>query len=412
MLKRKSTIKKEGKAAKKPKQPLSAEEVVSDDDAAVIDGPPTPPEDSGDSAAAAAAAAAAEVPKPKASTLAEGIKLLNAKRASQVTRRTRSSYADVKAKPQLTLKKNEAGDPWVQMDCKGSSVFPTPVKGKSQEIVYETPAVPLGFTELDPIRAVVQNNNPENQFKKPNPADVVATVNIDGDELATNPDYESSRDGMGLLYYLCSDLFCKASEAVIYKGQRVNKHRTAALAGDKKAAKDFTEAALEYANDTRAMPFLPCLASEAGSYGLLQDALDAGVSGKWKCKTMFFTKPGKDSESSGPHQPSIDLAKKLGGDNVDDLIAVIKSNPGRQLRLVPIYDEHNKLVPTEKYRETVAELRNGAAIINMSIRISGKALGGDERTAHVAAYLNEIYIVKREPSQAAAPTGSGIADFM
>lgn len=406
MLKRKSSSgnQKQAKAAKKTAKasPLSKREVVSDDDEAA--GAPAP-------AAAAAAAAAA----PKASSLKEGIKMLNADEATKVQGRTRSLYADAAANPAVSLAGAPGtGDPYPVIKIGATSVLPIPAANKMAECLYETPVFPLGFVDLDPVRAVTRNNNPDTQYRKANSADVVATVNIDGEELFANPDYESSRPGINLLYHLSADILCQPSHANVYPDDHIQEHRAAALAGDKEARASFVTSALVEANRSRGPPYLPCKASKAGANGSLKDALKAADREKFKMTTKFFTFPGKDNAGTGPHQPSIDLARRLGGDDVEELVALLQNpeNHGRQLKLVPIYDEHNKPVPVEKYRETVAELRGGAITARVALRMGGKALGPKDRTAHVAAYINKICIVKRGDTIEQAPSGGGIAAFL
>lgn len=409
MLKRKASS--SSKAAKRTKSgaaALSKPEITeSDDDAAPVDGGAADP-------APAAAAAAAAASAPPAKTLKDGIRLLNDDEAAKVSGRTRSLHADAKAKPIVTLEGMPgSGDPYLKLVINKTSVLPVPAPNKQQDLSFETPVFPVGFIDLDPVRAVVKNNNPETNYRKQNSADVVATVNVDGEELAANPDYESSGPGMALLYHLSSDIFCKPSHANVYPEEHIQKHRTAALGGDDAARGKFVAAAMVEANRTRGPPYLPCQASEAGAYGTSQDTLKAGDMKRYKMTTKFFTFPGKDVKGTGPHQPSIELARKLGGDDVEELVAVLQKeeNWGRQLKLVPIYDEHMKPVPVERYRQTVAELRGGAITAKVSVRIGGKSLGKD-RTAHVAAYINKILIVKRGELQEAPPSGGGIAAFL
>lgn len=409
-LKRKGSAgKAERKASKKhaasSPNPLSAAEVDPEDDEEV----PV--------VAAAAAAALETVPeeKQKASCLKEGIKMLNADEALKVSGRTRSLHADAAQNPKVELAGAPGtGDPFPVVKIGITSVLPIPQPNKMAECVYETPVFPLGFVDLDPVRAVVRNKSPDTQYRKTNSADVVATVNIDGEELFNNPDYEDSRPGINLLYFLSADILCKPSQANVYPDDHIQEHRAAALAGDDEAAANFTAAALVEANRSRGPPYLPCQASKAGANGSLEDALKAGDRKKYKMTTKFFTFPGKDAAATGPHQPSIELARKLGGDDVEELVAVLEDpqNHGRQLKLVPIYDEHNKPVPVEKYRQTVAELRGGAITAKVALRMGGKSLGPKDRTAHVAAYINKILIVKRGDVHEAPPSGGGIAAFM
>ena len=307
-----------------------------------------------------------------------------------------------------------SGDPYIKMVIGKTSVLPIPARDKQQDLSFKTPVFPLGFIELDPVRAVAKNNNPDTNFRQPNSADVKATVNVDGEELMANDDYKSSRKGMALLYHIGSDIFCKPSNANVYPDQHIEEHRAAALGGDKAAFSKFVAAAKVEANRSRGPPYLPCQASDAGAIGTFEDALKAGeLNKKFKITTKFFTFPAKDAKGTGAHQPSIELARRLGGDDVEELVAVLENpeNHGRQLKLVPIYDEHMKPVPDHLYRQTVAELRGGAVTASISLRVGGKSLGKD-RTAHVAAYINRIEIVKRGDLQEAPPSGGGIAAFM
>lgn len=407
MLKRKSSSKdKPVKASKKTLKasPLSKAEVDDSDE-----------EEVGAPAAAAAAVAAAVEVSPKASTLKDGIELLNKHEAKAVSGRTRSLYADAAADPEVKLEAAPiTGDPYPTMTVDGTSVLSIPQANKMHECFFETPVFPVGFLELDPVNAVKRNNSPDTPYKKANSADVVATVKIDGEELFANPDYESSRPGINLLYHLSADIFCKPTHASVFADQEFQDLRTKAFAGDKDARKEYISSGLKEANRSRGPPYLPCQASKEGAHGSLQDALKAANRQGYKITTKFFTYPGKDAVGSGPHLPSIELAKKLGGDDVGELVAVLENpeNHGRQLKLVPIYDEHNKPVPVEKYRQTVAELRGGAITARIALRTGGKNLGPKDKTAHVAAYVNKILIVKRGEALEQAPSGGGIAAFL
>jgi len=399
MLKRKSGGEKGSKSSKKAKAALSKAEVSPEDDV---------PE-------AAVVPVAEAAVAPKAATLKDGIAMLNADEATKVGGRTRSLYADAKLKPKVSLAGAPGtGDPYPVLDVGGKNLLTVPAPTKMAEVVYETPVFPLGFVELDPVRAVAKNNNPDTQYRKANSADVVATVNINGEELFVNDDFESSRPGINLLYHLSADILCQPSHANVFPDEHIQEHRAAALTGDDEARSSFIAAGLVEANRSRGPPYLPCKASKAGAHGTLKDALKAADREKYKMTTKFFTYPAKDAAASGPHQPSIDLARRLGGDDVEELVAVLENpdNHGRQLKLVPIYDEHNKPVPVEMYRETVNQLRGGAITARVALRIGGKSLGPKDRTAHVAAYINKICIVKRGDVVEQAPSGGGIASFM
>lgn len=402
MLKRKSGDGKKSKT--KRAKPLSAAEVSGSEDEAA-------PEE-----VVVAAAAAAAAPSRKASSLKEGIAMLNADEASRASGRTRSLFQDAKSKPKVTLEGLPgSGDPFIKMVIDQASVLPIPQAGKQQAVEVETPVFPVGFIDLNPVSVVQKNATSD--YPKANPADCVATLNVDGEELLSNEEYESSREGMRLLYHMCSNIFCQPSQASVFPAsdcKHIEDHRAAALAGDEEAKDKFISGALVDANRTRGPPYLPCQASEPGARGSLKDFLKTGEIKKFKMTTKFFTFPPKDGKGSGAHQPSIDLARQVGGEYADELIKVLEmpENHGRQLKLVPLYDEHMKPVPVEKYRETVEQLKGGAVMAKVSLRVGGKSLGPKNRTAHVAAYVSKVCIVKRGNVYDAPPTGGGIAAFL
>ena len=387
--KRKSAVKQAKAGIKRPKV-ASKETVVSDD------------EETSESAAVAAAAAANPVAPPKkASTLAEGIAMLNASDAKRATGRVRSLWADAKEAPEVKLM--GTSDPYVGLFVGGKNVLSVPMQGKQGEAYFDVPAFPVKFSLLCPISATVQNNRPDAQYPKANPAEVPATVQIDMEKLQEDPTYADSVAGVELLCAYCSDSVVQPSTVMVFPQDHIDQHREAALAGDEAAAGKFTEAAQIWANQ-RGAPFLPCKVAKPGE----------PRPGSFKMTTKFFGYADPKLKGSGPHLKSIELARKLGGDNVEDLIEVIEKpeNHGRQLRLVELYDESNRLVPPEEYRRTVAELRGGAVTARIVVKVGAKVLSPKERSVHIAAYIQRLMIVKRGDIMDRPDPGGGIAAFM
>ena len=397
-LKRKATAKPSKPAAKKSK--ITSKATVSDDE----------DEPSVIVAAAAAADLVSSGPRPgspvkpakKASTLAQGIAMLNESDASRAGGKVRSLWADAKQNPEVKLMGTT--DPFVGIMLNGgANVMPAPMQGKQGEAVFDIPAFPIKFSMLDPARAVAQNNRPDAQYPKTNAADVAATVTIDLEALKSDPTYADSVPGVELLCRYCSDSVVEPSTVMVFPQDHIDKHRAAALSGDESARAKFVEAAQIWANQ-RGAPFLPCKVMQDGE----------PRSGTFKMTTKFWGYADPKLKGTGAHQKSIELARRLGGDNMDELIEVMEKpeNHGRELRLVDLYDENNVKVPPEDYRKTVAELRDGAVTARVVIKVGAKVLSPKERSVHVAAYIQRLMIVKRGDVQDHPTPGGGIASFL
>lgn len=364
-------------------------------------------DDAPEFAAAAAAAAAtvaelpAKVPK-KATTLAEGIAMLNASDAKRCGGRVRSLWADAKQSPKVEL--CGTTDPYVALTVDGgANVFSAPMQGKQGEAFFDIPAFPVKFTLIDPVNAVVQNNRPDAQYPKSNAADVPATVQIDLEKLRSDPTYADSVPGVELLCRYCADSVVQPSTVMVFPQDHIEQHRAEALAGKDDSRQKFTEAAQIWANQ-RGAPFLPCKAVKPGDTR----------PGVLKMTTKFVGYADPKLKGSGAHKKSIELARRLGGDNVEELVETLEKpeNHGRELKLVELYDENNRLVPPEEYRQTAAELRGGAVTARVVVKVGAKVLSPKERSVHIAAYIQRLMIVKRGEMQDRPAPGGGIAAFM
>ena len=303
-----------------------------------------------------------------------------------------------------------------------------PDAGRPSEIRIQGVVVPAGFVLFDPIDAILRNEM-DGEYKKGNPGELSATFNVAGSKLfdpdPENP-YKASQKAWNLLCCLCSDALCSPSATGNIFDADVEKLKTKAKASGAKpeAVKKFIEAAIGAVN-RNSWPYLPCKATDA--------VAEVGADGDWvkaalverqercsdpddqqrfKLSTRFFPTNYKKAPGSGPDEASMKLAEQLGGEDWQKAVEVLKmpENHNKKMELVKVYDEHNVLVPPEKYRATVAELKGGAVSLKLCLRMTWKKQGQANR-AHVAAYIDSVNIVKRGETSSQAPSGVGFADM-